>query len=153
MQQLSAFMELFKAGAAPGSRREGQCWGWPRVLPRGGQVSPKGPSGLSQSYHAMVPALMRRVSPKWSGFRGRVGAAATCPSGRGEVSPLRLISPILGHVPVTFPTLICRNPTQSQTTCWAKPYVVTTSRHTASIRMAMVTRKATDCIAMCQAQS
>lgn len=99
MQQLSAFMELFKAGAAPGSRREGQCWGWPRVLPRGGQVSPKGPSGLSRSYHAMVPALMRRVSPKWSGFRGRVGAAATCP--RGVSSPADL--PHLGARACDFP--------------------------------------------------
>lgn len=149
MQQLSAFMELFKAGAAPGSRREGQCWGWPRVLPRGGQVSPKGPSGLSRSYHAMVPALMRRVSQVERLSRASWGCCHLSP----EVSPLRLISPILGHVPVTFPTLICRNPTRSQTTCWAKPYVVTTSRHTASIRMATVTRKATDCIAMCQAQN
>lgn len=118
--------------------------------------APAGRAGVSQGPEWAKPVLSRHGTrshaarePSGAAFEGELGLLPLVP----EVSPLRLISPILGHVPVTFPTLICRNPTRSQTTCWAKSYVVTTSRHTASIRMATVTRKATDCIAMCQAQS
>lgn len=119
--------------------------------------APAGRAGVSQGPEWAKPVLSRHGTHSHAAREPQVErlsrASWGCCHLSPEVSPLRLISPILGHVPVTFPTLICRNPTRSQTTCWAKPYVVTTSRHTASIRMATVTRKATDCIAMCQAQS